>query len=193
MAKKKNVAEPEMEETVLFGEETENTAETEDEAKVEAETSDDVKAQYEAKIAELESKLAEMNDMYLRARADFENNKKRNATLSARSYADGRNDAIEKILPIGDNFDRALEAAKDNEAVRQGLELIRKQFEKTLSDLGIEEIEAEGKPFDPNFHEAVMQQPAAEGEEHGTVKTVLIKGYKAGDKVIRHSMVIVID
>ena len=143
------------------------------------------------KISELTAQVEEYKDLYLRARADFENNKKRNATLAAKSYQDGKIDAIEKILPIGDNFDRALDAAKDNEAIRTGIELIKKQFEKALADLGVEEIEAEDKPFDPNFHNAVMQQPAEEGEEPGTVKTVLLKGYKTTDRVIRHSMVIV--
>lgn len=182
MAKKKA---EETEEAKVFGEETAGETAA-DETAPEAEASPEA-----SRVEELEKELEETRNLYLRARADFENNKKRNLTIASKSYADGKCDAIEKIIAVGDNFDRALEAAKEQEAIRQGIELIQKQFEKALADLGVEEIEAQGKAFDPNFHNAVMQQPAEEGEEPGNVKTVLLKGYKLGDRVIRHSMVIV--
>ena len=168
----------------------EETPETEAEGQDEEKKADE-KPDLSEELEKVTEELEKYKDLYLRARADFENNRKRNEGIRQTSYTDGKTDAVEKILPVGDNFERALDAAKDDEAIRAGIELIQKQFEKALTDLGVTEIDALGKPFDPNLHNAVMQQPAGEGEEHGTVKKVLLKGYKIGDKVVRHSMVIV--
>ncbi len=141
---------------------------------------------------ELEKAQAE-RDEYLdalkRERADFENYKKRNAAAVSKAYADGTADAVTAILPVIDNFERAAAAPCSDEAYKSGMDLVHRQLTDAVKNMGAEEIESEGKPFDPNLHNAVMQVPCEEGDESGTVKTVLMKGYKIGDKVIRHAMV----
>ena len=90
-----------------------------------------------------------------------------------------------------DNLERALEASSEDSPLKEGIELTRKQMVKILEDMGIKEMDCLGKPFDPAFHNAVMQADPEEGEESGIIKQVLQKGYTANDTVIRHSMVIV--
>ena len=144
------------------------------------------------KKADLEKAQAE-RDEYLaaliRERADFENYKKRNATAVSRAFSDGKADAVAAMLPVIDNFERALAVNSSDEAYKNGVELIYKQLTDAIKAMGVEEIDALGKPFDPNFQNAVMQVPCEEGEESGIVKTVLLKGYKIADKVLRHAMV----
>ena len=95
-------------------------------------------------------------------------------------------------MPVLDNLERALETERKNGtsgSLMDGLEIVLKQMLKTLNDLGVEEIEALNKPFDPACHNAMMQIPAQEGQEKGVVANVFEKGYKMGDKIIRYSMV----
>ena len=99
---------------------------------------------------------------------------------------------MEAFLPVLDNLDRAMEsisASNVDESVIKGIELVRKQFLDTLSRLDVEEIDALGKPFDPELHNAVGQVEAEEGQEENTVALVLQKGYRMGGRVIRYSMV----
>ena len=134
-----------------------------------------------------ELKLAQ--DKTLRAMADFDTYRKRNLELSRTSRIDGEVEVLNGILPVLDNLTRASQAITD-ESAKQGVDLIIKQFESALKSLGVEEIEALGKPFDPNTMNAVMQ---AEGEgESGTVSEVFQKGYVLKGKVLRYSMVKVI-
>ena len=96
------------------------------------------------------------------------------------------------ILPVLDNLERALQVEVNEEsakAIKTGVEMVEKQLREVLEKLGVEEIEALGKEFDPNLHNAVMQEEAEEGQESGIVKEVLMKGYKTKDRVLRHSMV----
>ena len=123
-----------------------------------------------------------------RVQADFDNFRRRNATIAADSRNDGTRDVIAGLLPVIDNFDRALMNTDGvNPAWLEGIKLVQRQLMETLSKYGLEEIPAEGA-FDPNLHEAVMQEEK-EGANSGDVIETLQKGYKVKDRVIRPSMV----
>lgn len=143
----------------------------------------------EQELKEARDKIEEKNTDYLRARADYENLKRRTETSNSQHYSEGMAKAVLEMLPVIDNLERALDAEKENTPMRQGVELVLKQAKTSLEKLGVEEIEALGAAFDPNLHNAVMQVPSEEGEESGIIKTELMKGYKISGKVIRHSMV----
>ena len=147
------------------------------------------------KLEETEGKRDEYLSLAQRVQADFDNYKRRNKNAIADSYHSATADVVEAFLPVLDNLERAMDSVPDSDAevsVRKGVEMVKKQFLDTLSRLGVEEIEALGKPFDPTFHNAVGQVDGEEGQEENTVAEVLQKGYKMGDKVIRYSMVHVV-
>lgn len=122
--------------------------------------------------------------------AEYENYRRRTQNQSAQRYADGRNDVITALFPIGDNLERALVACTD-ENTKQGVDMVLKAFYKVLEGEGVEEINPVGQPFDATYSEAIMAMPAEDGEESGIVKQVYVKGYKKGDKVLRYAQVIV--
>ncbi len=133
------------------------------------------------------------SDRFLRLAAEFDNYKKR----TAREFEDIIKRAnvrlLRELVDIVDNFERAMSAqAEDHshKAYRQGVELIYNQLAALLTKEGVTPIEAVGQPFDPHYHEAVMQAPSDEYDE-GTVTQEIQKGYRIGDKVLRHSRVIV--
>ena len=129
----------------------------------------------------------------MRQMAEFDNYRKRTEKEKEQMYAIGAGDVIEKLLPVIDNFERGLAAMSDEEkesSFAQGITMIYKQLMAVLEGLGVQPIEALGKEFDPNFHNAVMQQPSDEYES-GVVMQELQKGYIYREKVIRHSMVMV--
>lgn len=134
-----------------------------------------------------EKAAAEANDKYLRMLAEYDNFRKRSQKEREGCYADAYSDAVSAVLPVLDNLERAAKFS-DAEAVAKGLALTLKSFEETFSKLGIREIEAVGKPFDPQLHNAVMH---IEDESYGEneIVEVLQKGYIKGDKVIRYAMV----
>lgn len=141
---------------------------------------------------EEKSKEEEYLALAQRIQADFDNYRKRNISMRADALAEGKADAVKAFLPIMDNLERALATEKANGtegSLMDGLEMILKQMSQMLTDLGVEEIQAEGMPFDPNCHNAVMQIAAEEGQEKGIVANVFAKGYKIGDKVVRYAMV----
>lgn len=152
---------------------------------------------YEAPSEEVkEEKVVSKEEEYLnlaqRIQADFDNYRKRNLSLRADALTDGKIEAIKAFLPVLDNLERALETERKNGttgSLMDGLEIVLKQMLKTLNDLGVEEIEALNKPFDPACHNAMMQTPAQEEQKKGIVANVFEKGYKMGDKIIRYSMV----
>lgn len=142
------------------------------------------------------NETAKKRDEYLsiaqRLQADFENYKKRNKNLIADTYIDASCEVLNTFLPVLDNLDRAILSFKEanaQESMLKGVEMIRKQFIDCLEKHDVEEIEALGQPFDPDFHEAVMQVDAQEGQQPNTVVDVLQKGYRTKDRVIRYSMV----
>ena len=122
--------------------------------------------------------------------AEYENYRRRTQNQAAQRYADGRNDVITALFPIGDNLERALAACQD-ENTKQGVDMVLKAYKKVLEGEGVEEIDPVGQPFDATYAEAIMAMPAEDGEESGIVKQVYVKGYKKGEKVLRYAQVIV--
>ena len=139
----------------------------------------------------LRDKVTALEDRVLRQMAEFENFRKRTTKEKEQMFSMGEKNVIEKILPVVDNFERGLASIPEEEKsgpVASGMEMIYKQLRKVLEDLGVKEIEAVGKEFDPNFHNAVMQVESEEYES-GVVAQEFIRGYMYRDQVIRHSMV----
>ena len=132
----------------------------------------------------------DLNTKHLRLMADFQNFRRRTEKEKSEIYAFANEKIITDSLTILDNFERAMAAAPEGDKFAEGMDLIYKQFSEMLKKHGLTEIEALGKPFDPQFHNAV-QRMAKEGAETDTVITVLQKGYILNGKVIRPSMVIV--
>ena len=139
-------------------------------------------------IQTLQKQKDETVALLQRNQADFDNFRRRNASVRADSLEEGKRECIKALLPALDNFDRALQAeGAGDESWREGVRLVHRQLMDSLQKLGLSEIEAEGK-FDPNVHEAVMQEKA-EGRESGDILAVLQKGYRVGERIVRHSMV----
>lgn len=147
-------------------------------------------AKLEKALAESEAKIAEANDKYMRVFAEYDNFRKRSAKEREGVYADAYIDALTQILPILDNLERAAQySGEDAEhPLAKGLELTLKSFAEVMEKMGVKEIEALGKPFDPNVHNAVMH---VDDENYGEneIIEVFMKGYIRGDKVLRYSMV----
>lgn len=126
-------------------------------------------------------------DKYLRVIAEFDNYKKRTQKEKEEIYSIAKADVVMSLLPVIDNFERA-EKFSNDESIEEGMALIKKQFAEFLKKIGVEEIEAENKLFDPNLHNAVLHEDREDLPEN-TVVEVLQKGYRLGEKVIRHAMV----
>ena len=137
---------------------------------------------------ELRRQVEEYRDKWMRNVAEFDNYKKRNAKLWQEAFNEGISSVVIKILPVGDNLDRALGLGLD-EKTQEGIRAIRRKFDETLKSMEIEEINPVGEPFDPNFAEAVMQVEKGDGDESDCVKQVFEKGYKFKDKIIRYAKV----
>ncbi len=143
-----------------------------------------------AEIEALKQELEETTDRYKRLMAEFDNYKKRSAKEREGLYNSLIADIITSLLPTLDNLEKAANAKTEDESYKQGVELVLKQFTDTLSSLGVKEIETVGTTFNPELHEAVSSVQDDElGEKE--IKEEFRKGYKIGDKVIRHSMVVV--
>lgn len=160
------------------------------------ETVEDATSDYETPeetpAEEVPSKEEEYLMLAQRIQADFDNYRKRNVSLRADALTDGKVEAVKAFLPVMDNLERALETERNNGttgSLMDGLEIVLKQMAQTLTTLGVEEIDALNKPFDPACHNAIMQIPAQDGQDKGIVAAVFEKGYKMGDKIIRYSMV----
>ena len=142
------------------------------------------------KTAELEEKLNSANDQYLRLCAEYDNYRKRTAREKTECYGDATVKCLQDILPVLDNFERAIDAECADESFKNGMTMIYNQFGEALKKIGVTEMEALGQEFDPNIHNAIKQE---ESEEYGenTVCQVFQKGYMLGDRVIRHAVVAV--
>ena len=151
----------------------------------------EVKEPQEEENNKLQEEYDKLNQQYIRLAADFDNFRKRQEQEKENLLKFGTENALTKMLDILDNFERgkkALENVEDITKVKESFDLIHKQVIETLQKLGLKEIDAEGKEFDPNFHEAVMQTPTNEQKEN-TIINVLQKGYETNDKVIRPALV----
>ncbi|WP_330407988.1 nucleotide exchange factor GrpE [Vallitalea guaymasensis] len=147
------------------------------------------------KLKQKEKEVNEYVDKLQRTMAEFDNFRKRTIKEKSMMYENGAKETLEKLLPIVDNFERALDSISEEQKelpFTQGVEMIFKQLMSALNELGVEEIKAEGNEFDPNFHHAVTH---ADDESLGEniVAEVFQKGYMYNDSVLRHSMVKVVN
>jgi molecular chaperone GrpE len=206
-------AEMEESEQTAETEETEETAETgetdeapsteenqeESEAGEDAEETGDKKLfkkkqKADKKQEAMKEKIDELEDRVKRQMAEFENFRKRTEKEKTAMFETGAKSVIEKILPVVDNFERGLAAIPEEEkgtAFAEGMEMIYKQLMEELAKMEVKPIEAVGEPFNPDFHNAVMQVESEEYES-GVVAQELQKGYTYRDSVVRHSMVAVV-
>ena len=138
-------------------------------------------------IKKLTNENDTLKDRLLRLTAEYENYRKRTAKEKEALYTDACNDVLKEILPVVDNIERAYAAEGSVEDLKKGIEMTMKGLDGAFEKLGVEEIDASGE-FDPNLHQAVMHIED-ENYDKNVVAEVFMKGYKRGDKVIRHSVV----
>lgn len=181
-AAKEAAAEAATEEVKAEAQETETEAKPDKASKLKSEN----KA-LTAENEKLKKELAETSDKYLRMLAEYDNFRRRTQKEKEGIYADAYESALSAVLPVADNLERAA-LCTDGESLSDGVKMIIKQFSEALGKLGVEAYGARGDTFDPVVHNAVMQ---IEDEELGenTVAEVLQKGYKKGDRILRHAVV----
>jgi molecular chaperone GrpE len=199
-AKRDIQSEYDMENSVEHGEADNGAAETNEQPVTSIKENGKENHKKNKEIAKLEKALADAieerdsyKDSYQRTFSDYNNYKKRNQALASQAMKTGICEAIEKILPVVDNLERALEHTDENsdDSLAKGVLMVYKQLNDVLASLGVKEIPALGCEFDPNVHEAIQQVDAKEGQSSGTVAAVALKGYMLDDHILRHSMVIV--
>ena len=175
-----------VEEQVVQEPETEAAEEAQVAAEEETEASvDEWRAALETAVKQRDEYL----DSLRRSQAEFQNFRRRNQTARSDGYQDGVRETMSAMLPVIDNLERALDAAKksgESEGLTGGVEMILSMMMSELGKLGLEEVPALGEDFDPELHNAVMREPA---EEPGKVLEVFQKGYRVKDKIIRYAMV----
>lgn len=143
-------------------------------------------------LEEAKEEIAALKDKFLRTVAEFENYKKRTLKEKTELILNGGEKTITAILPVLDDFERALaDKTEDPAAIKEGMELIFKKFIKTLESLGVKKIETEDKTFDVDFHEAIAMVPGVGDDKKGKVIDCVQTGYTLNDKVIRHAKVAV--
>ena len=193
MSKEKNQPQ---EEELLKNEETaqeavENAEATQEEAPAQELT---VEEQLANMLAEAQQMVNEERDKYLRLAAEFDNYRKRTLKEKAELIKNGGEKTLTAILPVLDDFERALknmEATEATQAMKEGVELIFTKFNKVLAQEGLQKIETEGKDFDVDFHEAIALIPAPSEDLKGKILDCVQTGYTLNDKVIRHAKVAV--
>ena len=142
----------------------------------------------DAQENEFEKKYNDVNEKYMRTLAEYDNDRKRTIKEKESIYPEAKATVVEKFLPVIDNFQRALDSAENKDGFYEGVVMLKKQMDEVMTALGVEEIKAVGEDFNPEFHNAVMHVDDEEAREN-TVVEEFQKGYKIGDRVIRHSMV----
>ena len=146
----------------------------------------------EQQLQEANEKIAELKDQYLRKAAEFENYRKRTLKEKSELILNGAESTVKAILPILDDFERALDDKTDDcKAVKEGQQLIFNKFVKALKALGVEKIETQDQDFDVDYHEAIAMVPGMGDDKKGKVIDCVQTGYKLNDKVIRHAKVAV--
>jgi len=149
-------------------------------------------AELEAKLAVAEKEKKENWDRYLRAAADLENTRKRQKREADDAKFETKTKILKEILPVVDNLERAIEhagAGSENNPIIEGVNLVLRQLMTAFERLDVTPVEAQGQPFDPNLHEAISQQES--DLPPGAVVTVLQRGYKSGDRLLRPALVVV--
>ncbi len=152
-------------------------------------------------VEQVQGELNETRDKLLRQAAEFQNYRRRTEQEKATLVDLGKEIVVRQMLDVLDDFHRTIEAAEAIEqktrpdqayqTLKQGVDLIYRKFMDEMARLGVEPIEAVGAPFDENLHEAMLQQPAPEGTAPGTVINEFQKGYRMGERVVRHARVVV--
>ena len=135
-----------------------------------------------------EEKYNTEHDAHLRLAAEYDNFRKRTAKEKEQSYTNGKSDAVEKLLPVYDNLERALNQPTEDAAYKKGVEMTMNELVKIFTGLGVEIFGQPGDAFDPNLHNAVMHTEE-EGVEENTITLVFQKGFKIGEKIVRFAMV----
>lgn len=151
-------------------------------------------SKYEQEIEQLKQEFEAVNDKYLRLSAEFDNYRKRTLKEKTEMLQTAGSSLLESLLPIIDDFERALKTideSKNLEALKEGINLIYNKFLEFIKSKGVLEIEALNSEFDTDFHEAITKIPAPKDELKGKVVDVIQKGYKMNDKVIRFSKVVI--
>ena len=150
--------------------------------------------QLEKELEDAQAVIEEQKDKYLRLSAEFDNYRKRTMKEKAELILNGGEKSISSILPVIDDFERAIktmETAKDVKAVKEGVELIYNKFMATLAQNGVKVIETKDQPLDTDYHEAIAVIPAPSEEQKGKILDCVQRGYTLNDKVIRHAKVVV--
>lgn len=148
-------------------------------------------AQLSEKLAAAEKEAENAKDTLMRTAAEYDNYRKRTAKEKEASFGNGVSSAVAELLPVIDTLEMAVAAPTQDEAYRRGVEMTLTKCAAAFEKLGVTEIKAQGEPFDPELHAAVMQEAATEELPSGTVTKVLQKGYTLHGKVIRHATVAV--
>jgi molecular chaperone GrpE len=174
----------------------EATTPTEGSEDTEAPANDEAKegAEEQDPITKLEEQVKAEKDKYLRLYAEFENFRRRSAKERIDLIATSTGDLMKEILPVLDDFQRAVESnkkAEDIAAVKEGFDLLHAKLQRLLQAKGLKIIEAIGNDFDPDVHEAIAQIPAPEEQQKGKVIDVVEQGYTLNEKIIRHPKVVV--
>ena len=149
----------------------------------------------EEQLEEARAEAAKHLDSYLRAQAELSNARKRFEKQRAQAYTNAQADLVSRLLPVLDEFERAVETVPEavaNDDWFAGIELVRRKLVSILENMNVQPIEAVGQPFDPNYHEALGQEPSDEYES-GIVSREMLKGYRLGERVIRPALVYVAD
>ena len=171
------MAKKDKKETQIPAEETVETVET-----------PEIPAEEVPEVNPWEEKYNAEHDSYLRLAADYDNFRKRTIKEKEQLYSAGKADAIEKLLPVYDNLERALNQPTEDEAYKKGVEMTMNQLVSIFTGLGVEIFGAVGDTFDPNIHNAIMHTESDEVPEN-TITLVFQKGFKLGDKIVRFAMV----
>lgn len=193
-AEAESTVETENKENTEDAKRTEEKAEDEAEAETTPEAEDEKKGFFKKKKDKKDEQIEELNDKIRRQMAEFDNFRKRSEKEKSQMYDMGAKSIVEKILPIIDNFERGLAAVPEEgkeDPFVVGMDKVYRQMLTELDTVGVKPIEAVGKEFDPEFHNAVMQVESEEYES-GVVAQELLKGYLYKDSVVRHSMVAVV-
>lgn len=194
MTKKKKAEEQEIKEEQVI----ENNTEVSEEASTQEEKTEEIEKSIEElaqeEIEKLKAEVAELKDKNLRQVAEFDNYRRRTAKEKVELMKNAGEPIFQDILPLVDNFERAIDSASktdDINSIKEGIDLIYKDFQKFLDKAGVKEIEAQEQEFDTDVHEAITKIPAPSDELKGKVVDVLKKGYKLNEKVIRYAQVVI--
>ncbi len=147
-----------------------------------------VEAAQAVEVNPFEDKYNQERDAHLRLAAEYDNFRKRTAREKELSYTNGKSDAVEKLLPVYDNLERALNQQTQDAAYKKGVEMTMQELVKIFAGLGVEIFGNVGDTFDPNLHNAVMHTEDENAEEN-TITQVFQKGFKLGEKIVRFAMV----